>query len=328
MAIATLVNTFGNGLFLTAAVLFYTRMLHLPPHQVGLGLTLAGLVALLVGVPAGHLADLRGAREVLMLLMVGLAAVMCVLPFVRGFPGFLAVMTGYAVLDRAGNAVRQGLIAGVFAADERVRGRAYLRAVTNLGISGGSALAGVAIAIDSRAAYEALIVGDAATYLLAALAIRALPASGRRERTRGDSMLTAIRDTPFLVVTVLCGLMALQYSLLEVGLPLWVDRYTDAPRWTIAGLYLVNTIACVLFQVRASAGATDLASSARLNLRGAAFVAASCLVFALSQGRAEGVAIVLLVLGAAVHVTGELFQSAPLVSSPLEKPVATDPGIT
>jgi MFS family permease len=310
MAIATLVNTFGNGLFLTAAVLFYTRVLHLSPHEVGVGLTLAGLVALLVGVPAGHLADLRGAREVLLVLLTGQAAVMCLLPFVHGFPAFLGVMTGYAVLDRAGNAVRQGLIAGVFAADERVRGRAYLRAVTNLGISGGSALAGAAIAVDSRTAYEVLIVADAGTYLLAALAIRALPVRPRRARTDDDSVLTALRDTPFVVVTLLSGLMALQYSLLEVGLPLWVDRYTDAPRWTIAGLYLVNTIACVLFQVRAAQSATDVRSSARVNLRGALFVAASCLVFALSQGRAEGVAIALLVAGAAVHVTGELFQSA------------------
>ena len=310
MAVATLVNTCGNALFLTAAVLFYTRMLHLTPHLVGTGLTVAGLVALLVGVPAGHLADLRGAREVLIVLCVGLAAVMCVLPFVHGYRQFLTALVVYGVLDRASNAVRQGLIASVFVAEERVRGRAYLRAVTNLGIAGGSAVAGAAIALDSRAAYEVLIVGDAVTYLLAAVAISALPVSSRRERSGSEGMLTALRDRPFVVVTVLSGLMALQYSLMEVGLPLWVDRYTEAPRWMIAVLYLVNTVACVLFQVRAAKAATDVTSSARLNLRGALFVAASCLVFALSQGRAEPVAVALLVLGAAVHVTGELFQAA------------------
>jgi predicted MFS family arabinose efflux permease len=310
MATATLVNTFGNGLFFTSSVLFYTRTLHLSPHQVGVGLTLAGLVALLVGVPAGHLADLRGAREVLAAVYVLEAAAMACLPFVSGFSAFLAVVTVFTVIDRAGNAVRQGLIAAAFPPQDRVAGRAYLRAVTNLGISFGSALAGVAIAVDSRAAYTALLLGDAVTYLVAAAVIRRLPVSTRRHRADGESMLMALRDGPFVVVTLLTGAMAMQYVLLEVGVPLWVDRYTDAPRWTVALLFVVNTVACVLFQVRASRSAVDVASSARANLRGAVLIAASCVVFAMASGRSEIAAVLVLVVAAMVHVAGELFQAA------------------
>lgn len=310
LATATLVNTFGNGLFFTASALFYTRALHLTPHQVGLGLTLAGLVALLVGVPAGHLADLRGAREVLTAIYVVEAATMAVLPFVSGFAGFLAAVLVFVVVDRAGNAVRQGLIASAFPAQERVAGRAYLRAVTNLGISFGSVLAGVAIGIDSRAAYDALLLGDAATYLVAAALLSRLPVSTRRARTDGESMLLALRDLPFVVVTVLTGAMAMQYVLLEIGVPLWIDRHTDAPRWTVALVFLLNTVACVLFQVRASKGAVDVPSSARANLRGGVLIALSCVVFASASGHGAATAVALLLVGAAVHVTGELFQAA------------------
>ena len=310
MATATLINTFGNGLFMTAAALFYTRTLHLSPHQVGLGLTAAGVVALLAGIPAGHLADLRGAREVLLLIYVAQAAAMAVLPFVDGFGQFLAAVTAWTVIDRAGNAVRQGLIASAFPPEERVAGRAYLRAVTNLGISFGSVLAGVAIAVDSRAAYTALLLGDAATYLLAGLVIQRLPLTLRRPREEGESMLLALRDRPFVAVTLLSGVMALQYALLDVAVPLWVDRYTDAPRWTVALLFLENTVACVLFQVRASRTATDVASSARANLRGALLIATACVAFALSSGRPAAAAVVVLVVAAGVHVSGELFQAA------------------
>lgn len=310
MATATLVNTFGNGLFMTAAALFYTRALHLSPHEVGLGLTLAGLVALLVGVPAGHLADLRGAREVLLVLYGGEAAAMACLPFVEGFRSFLLVVTAYTVIDRAANAVRQGLIANVFPPEERVPGRAYLRSVTNLGISVGSVFAGVAIAIDSRPAYTSLLLADAVTYLLAGVVTRRLPVTPRRESKHEGGMLLALRDGPFVAVTVLGGVMAMQYVLLDVGVPLWIDRYTDAPRWTVALVFLVNTIACVLFQVRVSRFATDVASSAQANLRGAYLIAAACVIFALSEGLPALAAVAVLLVAAAVHVSGELFQAA------------------
>ena len=310
LATATFVNTFGNGLFMTSAALFYTRSVHLSPGQVGLGLTLAGLAGLLVGVPAGHLADLRGARELLRLVYVGQAAAMACLGLVHGFASFVAVVTVYTALDRSANAIRQGLIANVFAPAERVPGRAYLRSVTNLGISLGSVLAGVAIAVDSRPAYLALVLGDAATYLGAAAVMGRLPRSVPVEEPHGGGLLLALRDRPFVAVTVLSGVMSMHYVLLEVGVPLWIDRYTDAPRWTVALLFLVNTVCCVLFQVRAATVATDIRTSALANRKGGFLLAISCVVFALSDGLPAAAAVGVLVLAALVNVAGELFQAA------------------
>src|SRR5438477_6801269 len=105
LAVSTLVNTFGNGLFYTASALFYTRSIGLSPGQVGLGLTIAGLLSLLVGIPAGHLADLRGAREVLAVLMLAEGAAVAALALVRSYPTFLVVAVAYACIDKASNAV-------------------------------------------------------------------------------------------------------------------------------------------------------------------------------------------------------------------------------
>ncbi|MFD0527610.1 hypothetical protein ACFQ1I_11025 [Kitasatospora arboriphila] len=52
LAAITLVNTLGNGLFMTLGALYFTRMLGLPAAQVGIGLTAAGLCGVLIGVPA------------------------------------------------------------------------------------------------------------------------------------------------------------------------------------------------------------------------------------------------------------------------------------
>ena len=55
--LATLVNTFGFGLVVTSLVLYFTRVVHLGSLQVGLGLTISGLIGLVAGVPVGALAD-------------------------------------------------------------------------------------------------------------------------------------------------------------------------------------------------------------------------------------------------------------------------------
>ena len=310
LAAATFVNTFGNGLFFAGSVLFLTRSVGLTAGQVGVGLTVAGALGLLAGVPAGHLADRRGAREVLVLLMYGEAAAMTLLVLVHSFATFLLVASTYTVLDRAASGVRQGVVAAAFPAAERVRGRAYLRSVTNLGLAIGAGLAGVALQVDTRPAYLTLILADAVTYVLAAGLVRRLPPTVHPATRPANGMLLALRDRPYVVVTALNGVISISYVLLEVGIPLWVTQHTSAPRWTVALLFLVNTACCVLFQVRASRGSVDVASSARAVRTGGLLLAASCLVFAASAGRATGTAVAVLVLAALVNVAGELQQAA------------------
>jgi Na+/melibiose symporter-like transporter len=62
--LATLVNTFGFGLVVTSLVLYFTRVVHLGSLQVGLGLTISGLIGLVAGVPVGALADRHGPHTV------------------------------------------------------------------------------------------------------------------------------------------------------------------------------------------------------------------------------------------------------------------------
>lgn len=311
LATATLVNTAGNGLYYTSAALFFTRSVGLTPGQVGTGLTLAGLLALLVGIPAGHVADRRGAREVLVVLMWLQALAMASLVLVHSYAAFLAATAVYGLLDKASNAVRQGLVASAFPAEERVTGRAYLRAVTNLGLGGGALLAGLALAADSRAAYVSMIVANAVSYGLAGLLLARLPQTAARpEGTPQSGMLLALRDRPYVAVTVVNAVLGMHYVLLEVAVPLWVDRHTSAPTWTVALLFVVNTACCVLFQVRASRSAVDVPTSARTVRSGAVLLAVSCGVFALSDGQSAVVAVLLLVAAALVNVAGELKQAA------------------
>lgn len=311
LAISTLVNTLGNGLFYTASALFLTRSVGLSVRQVGVGLTIAGVVGLLANVPAGRLAELLGPREVLAVTTAFAAVFMAAYAFVHSFSVFLVVASAELVATNASNAVRQGLIASAVDNVDRLRTRAYLRSVTNLGIGLGSALAGIALHADTRAAYLTLIVGDAATFLVAALMVMRLPHVPPLPRQIGDGpRLVAIRDRPYVWVVALNSVLSIHNGLLEVAVPLWVVRHTSAPRWIVAVLFVLNTAMCVLFQVRASRDVDDIPSSIGALRRSGVLLLAACVLYGVAGGRSRDVAIVLLLGAAFIHVCGELFQAA------------------
>ena len=55
----------GNGAAFTVTALYFTRFVGLHPLQYGVALTIAGFAGLFAGLPAGHIADVRGPREVM-----------------------------------------------------------------------------------------------------------------------------------------------------------------------------------------------------------------------------------------------------------------------
>ncbi len=74
-AFATLVDATGTGMFLTVSVLFFTRFAGLAAGSVALGLSLAGLAAMIGAVPLGSLGDRFGYRRVWVIVTVVQAVV-------------------------------------------------------------------------------------------------------------------------------------------------------------------------------------------------------------------------------------------------------------
>ncbi|GAB3801482.1 MFS transporter [Micromonospora zhanjiangensis] len=284
--------------------------------EVGLGLTATALVNLVASAPMGYLADRYGPRGVQLVGLVASGFCSAALLTVRSLPAFLIVGAATALADAAAKGARGAIIAGAVPPGERVRTRAYLRAVTNVGISFGAVAAGFGIAVDTRPAYVSLVLVDAATFLLAAaILVRLAPIPPVPAPTHGPR-LVALRDRPFLAFTVLDGLMSMHFGLLNIALPLWISGHTHAPRWLISALMLGNTVVVVLFQVRAARGTEELSGAARASRRAGVAVALACVLFAAGGLVSTGFAVVLLVAGSLAHVTGELWQSAAGWGSP------------
>ena len=174
-SLISLVDATGTGLFLTVSVLFFTRFAGLSAGSVALGLSVAGLAAMAGAVPLGSLGDRFGHRRVWVLLTVVQGVVFAAYPFVRTFPGFVALATVASLAEVGGSPLRGAYLSRVAGQAQRVRARAYNQAVSNAGWALGALGAGVALSIGTRAAYVSLVLADAASFAIAALILLTLP---------------------------------------------------------------------------------------------------------------------------------------------------------
>ncbi|GGQ71744.1 MFS transporter [Couchioplanes azureus] len=307
LVFATFVNTFGNGAYLAAEVLFLTRSVGLTPAQVAVALSVAAGAAVVLTTPMGYLVDRAGPRRAMIGALVTLAVAYCALVLVRDLGHLLPVACVIAVGDAVVRAANGAMIAGAVPPAERVRTRAFIRATNNAGIALGTLAAAVPLLLDTRGAYLALLAGNAVTSLAAALVVSRAGAVAAVRAPAGGPRLVALRDRPFLAFAVLDGFVAALYNaMLSLALPLWLVAHTEAPAALVSVVLLVNTIGCVTLQVWAARGMHTAAAAPPAIRRAAMLLALSCVLFASTGDAPVWAVAVLSVAAAAVHVVGEL----------------------
>jgi MFS family permease len=310
LALATLLSRVGNGLLMTVSVLYFNRIVGLSIAQVGLGLTVAGLFGLLSAVPLGHLADRRGPRGLFVVLSLMVCGLSLLYLVVHSFWQFLVVSIVLTMIDRGAGAVRAALIAAVTVGAGRVAARAYLRAITNIGIMAGAAVGAFALHFDTATAYRLMFVLDAALSSVAAFVVLAIPRVAPHHRDDDGPVWIALRDRGYLAVAALNAGMSIHFAVLDVAIPLWVVDHTDAPRWTVALLLIINTVVVSLFQVRSSRGIADPTTAARATRTAGLLLLASMVLLAGATWGNALIAVALLAAGALVQVIAELLQSS------------------
>ncbi|MFH9726464.1 MFS transporter [Streptomyces sp. NPDC017254] len=306
---ASFVNRVGNGLFNAASALYFTLIVGLPAAQVGAALTIAGLIGLFAGIPGGHLADRRGARTVMMLALVVQAVSMASLVLVESWAALTAIATVDQLAAAAGGAAWGALVVRV-GGERPALFRARLRTFVNLGVVLGTLGAGLAVAADTRGAYVALILGNAASFALCALLLLLLPpypvlAAPPRERRR-----LALADRPFLAFTALYGAMGLQYSVVSLLLPIWISQHTEAPRWTVAAVFAANSAFCVLLQTRIGSRIETPRDGGRAFRTAGLLFLVSCPLMGLAAHTPVWAAAGLVVAAIFVHSLGEIWESS------------------
>ncbi|MFJ9429362.1 MFS transporter [Streptomyces sp. NPDC101490] len=311
-------NSVGDGAFYVASALYFTEIVGLSAAQVAAGLAVAWAVGSIAGVPLGALADRRGPRGTSALLALVTALAVGAFLLVGSFPAFLAAATLYASAQTGLAAARQALLAGLVAPAARTAVLARLQAVLNAGLAVGAALGGIALHAGTRGAYLTVFALDALGFLLCALLLARLPAPVPAaagpvpESRRSGWGADVLRDRPYVLLTLLNAVMLLRMPVLSLALPLWITQRTAAPGWTVSALFVLNTVAVTLFQVRAARSVTGTDTAARAVRGAGAVMGAACAVFAVTAlpGLGAGPAVLVLVLGSVLLVAAEMRHSA------------------
>ncbi|WP_369251478.1 MFS transporter [Streptomyces sp. R41] len=308
IAVSNFVYTVGSGLFLTAGVLYFTQAVHLPAGQVGLGLGIAGFVSLAAGIAVGHLADTHGARGVYATTLVVQALATAGFVLADSFWPFVLTVCTATGAKAAGLAARSPLIRH-YGGDRPQEFRSYLRAVSNVGISFGALLAGWAVQVGTLTAYQLLVVGNAIAFAASAAVLVLLPPVTPAPTVGGPRWI-ALRDRPYLLITALDGIMAIQFKVLTVAIPLWLVTATTAPRWLVSGTMLINTVLVIAVQVRAGRSIDSPAAGGGAYRRSGLAFLVSCSLISLSAGIPTWAAATLLMTAVIIHTVGELWHSA------------------
>lgn len=310
-AVASVVDALGNGLYLPIAALFFVNVVGLPVDQVGVGLSITGVVALAGHVLGGPPIDRWGARNVVLALCVLRAAAYSLYPLVGGFWAFVAVASASHLLDNVGRVGLQALVASLVDPKDRVTTAAFVRSVRNIGYGVGGLLVSAALAVGGRGPYVALVLGNAATFLVAgALLTRVRDTRTARSEGPKTGYAVVLRDRRFVALAAVHGVLTLHLSVLLIAFPLWIDQRTSAPTAIAGVVFTVNSALVVLLQVPFSRRARNVAQGGAALRRSGLALFATCVLLGLSEDLSVGVVVPLLLVVGVVECVAELEEAS------------------
>lgn len=307
------VDAVGTGVFLAGSALFFTRFLRLTPAEVGIGLSLAGVVGFFCSVPLGRLSDRIGSHRTLVLLYVWRGAGFVAYAFTDGWVSFLLTACFLGAAEWAVGPVIQTLIGSVEGPESRVRSMASVNVMRNAGFTIGALLSTVVATVGDDRAYIALVLANACSFLAAAmLLLRLRPTAAPLPVAFPAESVTArqpLRDLRYLLLAAVNGVLFLHTVILALALPLWILTSTTAPAFIVGVLMMLNTTLALTIGVRLSRGVTGVEAGARRHQWSGLSLAACCLLLALTASADRNLSILLLVGASVVLTFGEIWQS-------------------
>jgi hypothetical protein len=199
------------------------------------------------------------------------------------------------------------LITQITQPGEREQWFGFVQAMRNAGFGVGGVLASVALSIGTDAAYEAVVLTNAASYFAAFLFMAGVTAGGRPEIApgRGGGRAMVLRDRGYRWLVLATFGYALTEMTLNVAMPVYFADLLGLPAWVPGVVFVINTVMIGLGQglvVRSMTGAIRV----RVVLVAISFTAASFVMFYVADALTVEVGTALVLAAAVVYTIGEL----------------------
>lgn len=243
-------QSLGRGVETAILVIFLVESVGLTPAEVGIGTSAAAAAGLVVGFPAGVIADRLGVKKTFVVLQCFSLVAMIAMVAVFNFTTYLISVCLFTAAFTAANPVSQAL-AGLITNDRnRATAMALARAGTNLGYAIGSILAfpfllwGETWIGRFSLGFTALCL---ALGLVVLMTIR-VPEDAVVARPRFKDQLKVLADTRYAALALLMSATNMVYYILNIGVPLWVAFHGNLSNTLVSLSLLLNTTIVIALQ--------------------------------------------------------------------------------
>jgi MFS family permease len=315
---ALAIDALGSGVWMPLSMLYFLHQTSLTLVQLGLAMTIANTVAFAVVPFVGSQVDRVGPKAVMQVSNAGAAVAFLLYPFAHSLAS-VTVLVFFATATRTAFWSALGpMITQITRPGERELWFGFLQAMRNAGYGVGGVLSAVALTIGTGAAFQAVVLSNAASYVVALVLMLGVVGGGRREPAADAEMVTARWWTPFadrgyrvLIAVTFCYAMMAQT--LNVSMPVYFVDSLGLPGWIPGTVFVINTVLIGLGQ--GLVGRAMPGSTRRRVLHAAvAFAATSYVMFYLAHALTVTGGVVVVLAAAFVYTLAEM-TAGPVVSA-------------
>ncbi|MCX4748045.1 MFS transporter [Kitasatospora sp. NBC_01287] len=276
------IDSVGSGMYVPFSLVFFRHVTGLPLPLIGAVLTVTGFAAMAALPLVGTAVDRFGARRLQLALYLVRGLGFAAYPFAGSLPAFAAVALLTSIGDRGFPVAQQARIGELARGADVERLQAIARSLANAGLGAGTLLASLIIAVLGDRGFTAAAWLNAASFVLAALLARKVPAVARGAARASAACQdcgyrTVLADRRYLGLTGANFLIALGYSALSVLLPVFAVSCLGTPQSLTGAAFVLNTVLCAVAGVPVARLARRLGRRTRTAALGAGLFAAAAL---------------------------------------------------
>jgi MFS family permease len=308
LALNALVDAAGTGLAAVCLPFLIVGEAGVSASGLAIALSVGGAAELLATVPAGALAGRLGVRTYLISAKITEAAVFLLLALAQGLAAVVTLAALAGVARAGANGLNQSLTVAVLDEHERAGALGVVRALRNVGYLLAGSVGSIVIASGSSGALRAGLTINSVSFIFGALCVAHLRPGLVRARPERRNW-AVLKDSRYLALTLSAATFGSSLVVFDVGLPLWVQRHTNMPNWSVGLAIIVNTTLVIALQY-AFARRVDTVPRARRSLfSSAATFGVMALLVAITPRLPPVAAVLVLILAAGALTLGELLES-------------------
>jgi MFS family permease len=316
------IDALGSGVWMPLSVLYFVRVTDLTLVHVGVALSIAAALSFPLALVIGSLVDRYDAKRVLqggnVLQAIGFAAY----PLANSLLE-VTLVVGIAALGRTAFwGSYSPMVAAVSEAGEREKWFGFLGALRNSGFAVGGLMAAAAIQIGTPEAFHAVVMLNAASYVLAFVLMVRVEVHGVHDGVRqrqGGGWAEVAHDPGYRWLVGANFGYAMGCLALNVVMPVYIVETLHLDGWVSGAVYVINTVMIGVGQgliVRQMTGSVRW----RIVVLAAGLMIAAFLLLYTAGALDPNVAIAVVLGAAVVYTLGEMAGGPVLAALAAESP--------